>query len=421
VPRHLAGIQFALKTAYATGEMPGGHVVKVTVADFGRRADSPRMGLRVLIVPDKFKGTLTAQQAAEAIARGWSGVGKDDAIELLPMSDGGDGFGAVLSQLLQAEVRTTKTVDAAHRAIAAEWWWDAKSATAIVEAALVNGLSQLPAGKYHPFELDTFGLGEVLKDAVRAGARLCVMGIGGSATNDGGFGVARAMGWEFFNAKSAILERWTDLHTLSQIKIPQRDCWFQEFSVAVDVNNLLLGPEGCTRVYGPQKGLKESDFEFAERCLGCLATIAQQELHLTTANEPGAGAAGGLGFGLRTFLGAKLKPGFELFAQLADLTSRVEKADVVVTGEGAIDEQTLMGKGVGELAALCRKLNKPCLGLAGIVTDEQKARRLFTNVLSMTAVTNADDARANAAKWLEEISRDAALRVRERGLQSASA
>ena len=129
-------------------------------------------------------------------------------------------FGPVLAQLLNAETKSTKTVDAAHRPIAAEWWWEPKSATAIVEAARVNGLAQLPPGKYHPFELDTFGLGEILKDAVRLGAKRCLMGIGGSATNDGGFGVARAMGWEFFNAKSALLDRWTDLHTLSQIKIP---------------------------------------------------------------------------------------------------------------------------------------------------------------------------------------------------------
>lgn len=369
------------------------------------------MGLRVLIVPDKFKGTLTAQEAATAMARGWRGARKDDSIELLPMSDGGDGFGVVLSELLGAETRTTKTVDAAHRTITAEWWWEPKSATAIIEAARVNGLAQLPPGKYHPFELDTFGVGEMLKDAAGAGAKRCVMGIGGSATNDGGFGVARAMGWEFINAKSASLDRWTDLHSLTQIKIPQRERWFEEFAVAVDVNNPLLGPAGCTRVYGPQKGLKETEFEFAERCLGCLASIAQQELHVSTAAEPGAGAAGGLGFGLRTFLGARLEPGFELFAQLANLASRIQNADLVLTGEGAIDEQTLMGKGVGELAALCRKSNKPCFGLAGVVTDEQKARQLFTNVQSMTAVTNVEEAKANAARWLEEIARHAAQAV----------
>jgi glycerate kinase len=161
-------------------------------------------------------------------------------------------------------------------------------------------------------------------------------------------------------------------------------------------------------VYGPQKGLKETDFEFAERCLGTLAAIAQQELHAITATIAGAGAAGGLGFGLCTFLGAKLEPGFALFAKLANFQARLAAADLMITGEGAIDEQTLMGKGVGELALLCREAGKPCLGLAGVVSDEAKARELFKGVHSMVSVTNADDARANAAKWLEEIARRAA-------------
>ena len=363
------------------------------------------MALRVLIVPDKFKGTLTAQNAAAAIARGWSSVRAADTVELLPMSDGGDGFGIVLGALLKAETRVTKTVDAAHRPISAEWWWEPKSATAIIEAARANGLAQLPHGKFHPFELDTFGLGAVMQDAASAGAKRCVMGIGGSATNDGGFGVARALGWEFFNAKSAALDRWTDLHSLTQIKIPQREKWFEDFFVAVDVNNPMLGATGCTRVYGPQKGLKETDFEFSERCLGTLAGLAEQELHLKTAATPGAGAAGGLGFGLATFFGAKLEPGFALFAQLADLHVRLAAADLIITGEGAIDEQTLMGKGVGELAMLCRQLGKPCIGLAGVVTDEPKARKLFYDVRAMVSMTSADDARANAARWLEEIAR----------------
>ena len=369
------------------------------------------MGLRVLIAPDKFKGTLTAQQAAEAMARGWRAARAGDTVELLPMSDGGDGFGVVLGDLLGAELRVTKTVDAAHRPLLAEWWWEPQSATAIIEAARINGLASLPHGKYHPFELDTHGLGAVLRDAAVTGARRCIMGIGGSATNDGGFGVARALGWEFFNAHDAPLERWTELHSLTQIKIPARERWFDEFAVAVDVNNPLLGPTGCTRVYGPQKGLQASDFEFAERCLGTLAAVAQQELHLATVTEPGAGAAGGLGFGLRTFLGARLEPGFALFAQLAGLASRMEQADLVLTGEGAIDDQTLMGKGVGELAQLCRRLNKRCLGLAGVVTDERRARALFTDVHAMTSVTTADEAQANAALWLEEIARRAARAV----------
>lgn len=366
------------------------------------------MAFRVLVVPDKFKGTLTAGEAAAALAQGWRAARHGDEVEELPMSDGGDGFCQVTGDLLQAEVRTTKTEDAAHRPLNAEWRWEPRTRTAIVEAARINGLAQLPTGKYHPFELDTFGLGAVLKDAASEGAHRCIMGIGGSATNDGGFGVARSCGWEFFNAKSAVIDRWTDLHSLSQIKPPQHDRWFEEFSVAVDVNNPLLGERGCTRVYGPQKGLKETDFEFAERCLTSLATIAQQELHTTTALEPGAGAAGGLGFGLRTFLGARLVPGFELFASVAGLASRIAAADVVLTGEGAIDEQTMMGKGVGELAALCRKFGKPCLAVGGVVVNGAGNNALFARTISLTSLTTETDALTHASQWVETAARQVA-------------
>jgi glycerate kinase len=367
--------------------------------------------MKVLIVPDKFKGTLTAQAAAEVMARGWQGGRSGDEMELLPMSDGGDGFGVVISHLLGAGWRTTETVDAAHRPLTAEWWWEPKTATAIIEAARINGLAQLPPGQFHPFALDTFGLGAVLRDARQAGARRCVMGVGGSATNDGGFGVARALGWKFLNDRGVPLERWTDLPALAQIKIPPSALGFEDFSVAVDVQNPLLGVNGCTRIYGPQKGLVPADFELAERCLGSLAGIARRELRLDAAAEPGAGAAGGLGFGLRTFLGAKLELGFELFARLSQLAARIEQADLILTGEGAIDEQTLMGKGVGELAALCQKKRKRCVGLAGVVTDERKARQLFTDVQAMVAITSVAEAKANAAHWLEEIARRAALRA----------
>ena len=147
------------------------------------------MPLRVLIVPDKFKGTLTAAAAANAIAEGWRRRRPEDMITLLPISDGGDGFGAVLAERLGAERRTLKTVDAAHRPIQAHWWYDPHSGRALIEAAAINGLAQLPPGHFHPFELDTTGLGAVLKAAQEAGAREVLMGIGGSATNDAGFGL----------------------------------------------------------------------------------------------------------------------------------------------------------------------------------------------------------------------------------------
>ena len=150
------------------------------------------MPLNVLIVADKFKGTLTAQAAAELIALGWREARPQDSLELLPMSDGGDGFGEVLVRLLKLEERTIATLDAAHTPLQAKWWWDPKTRTAIIESAGIIGLALLPTEKFHPFDLDTFGLGAALQAAADMNATQCLMGIGGSATNDGGFGVALA-------------------------------------------------------------------------------------------------------------------------------------------------------------------------------------------------------------------------------------
>ncbi len=361
------------------------------------------MPLRVLIVPDKFKGTLTAAEATEAMARGWRAARPADTLELLPMSDGGDGFGEIIGQMLGAEPQTVKTVDAANRPVETAWWWHEASRTAVVESARVIGLAMLPRGKFHPFELDTRGLGPVLQAAALRGARRCVVGIGGSATNDAGFGVARALGWQFFNAHEEAISRWSELYSLAVIRPPERIQLFGELIVAVDVQNPLLGPTGCSRVYGPQKGLTE--FEFAERCLGQVARVLEKELHMRHEEEPGAGAAGGLGFGLRSFAGARLEPGFDLFAQTAGLEGRLRRAQLVLTGEGAIDASTLMGKGVGEIANLCLRFNVPCIGLAGAVPDAAQALSRFTVTHSLAPeFATAEQAMREPALWLERLA-----------------
>jgi len=358
---------------------------------------------RVLIVPDKFKGTLTARQAAEAIGRGWAAARPNDSIELLPMSDGGDGFGEILGELLGAEPVTTKTVDAAHRPIESVWQWHESSGTAIIESAGVIGLAMLPPGKYHPFELDTQGLGSVLKAAASRGAQRCLVGIGGSATNDGGFGLARSLGWQFFNGHHEVISRWTGLHDLVVVRPPEQASLFEDLAVAVDVRNPLLGPEGCSRVYGPQKGLTE--FDLAERCLGQLAGVLEKQLQLRHAQEPGAGAAGGLGFGLRCFARARLEPGFALFAGLARLEERVRQAELVLTGEGSLDASTLMGKGVGAIAQLCRGAGVPCIGLAGVVADVARAGATFTAAHALTPeFTSTGEAMTKPTVWLERLA-----------------
>lgn len=367
------------------------------------------MPIRILIAPDKFKGTLTAAQAAQAIARGWHKARPADTLDLLPISDGGDGFGEVLGKLLGARAQSAKTISAAHQPCSTRWWWEAKTKTAIIESARVIGLAMLPAGKLHPFELDTYGLGAVLRAAAKRGAERCIIGIGGSATNDGGFGLARALGWRFVDSDGHELESWTMLHSLARIVPPRRKRLFKLLTVAVDVRNPLLGARGATRIYGPQKGIRPGDFAKAERCLHRLAGLSKKLSGQDFARRPGAGAAGGLGFGLAAFLGARFTPGFELIARHGSLKRRLAEADLVITGEGAIDRSTLMGKGAGQMAELCRKRNIPCVGLAGVVTRSPGLRRRFSHLHALTDLTTPDAAKTRAGFWLEQLAKQAAL------------
>jgi glycerate 2-kinase len=325
---------------------------------------------------------------------------------------GGDGFGEVSSALLGGRVQRTKAQDAAHRPCLAKWWWEPRSRTAIIESAAVIGLAMLPPRRFYPFTLDTVGLGAVVRAAARKGATRCLMGIGGSATNDGGFGLARALGWEFVDRHGRLIERWTELEGLDRIRVPRRRRWFSRCLVATDVQNPLLGRRGASRVYGPQKGLRKQDFGPAERCLGRLAQVVGRQFGRNFARVPGAGAAGGLGFGLLAFLGAELRPGFDLFARQAALARRLRAADLVITGEGAIDRSTLMGKGVGEVARGCRALHLPCIGLAGVVDLGGESADLFTQAHALIELTSVQQAKARPALWLERLAQKVARVLR---------
>lgn len=369
--------------------------------------------MNILICPDKFKGTLTAEEAAEAIARGWRRTRPKDKLRLLPVSDGGDGFGAIMARMLRAKPVKLRTVNAAHEPLESFWWWEPKSKTAIIESAGIIGLAILPQGKFHPFDLNTFGLGAALLAAAKKGAHKAIIGIGGSATNDAGFGLARALGWKFLTRNGGEIIEWIKLDGLARIVRPSGRPLIPSITIAVDVKNPLLGARGCSRVYGPQKGLRSADMKPAEAALRRLATVLKREHNVGDIREPGAGAAGGLGFGLRAFTGAKLKSGFELVARHAGLRSLIRAADLVITGEGALDQQTLMGKGVGEIARLCRRARKPCLGLAGFVEDPRKAATLFTQTGALLDLTDQRRAMTEPAKWLERLAARTAKRPRD--------
>lgn len=377
--------------------------------------------MRVLIAPDKFKGTLTARQATEAIARGWRKARPKDKLTLLPISDGGDGFGAVMGEASKAKPQRLKTVDAAHRPITATWWWQATTRTAIIESANVIGLAMLPPGKFHPFQLDTFGLGAVVQAARDKGARRIIIGLGGSATNDGGFGLARALGWKFLNRTGEEIRSWTELAELQSIQPPVRAFPKGLITVAVDVQNPLLGQRGATRIYGPQKGIRPQDVVAAELCLRRLARVMRQQSGLDFAKLPGVGAAGGLGFGLATFARARFVSGFEVFATQVKLQPHLAKADLIVTGEGALDRSSLMGKGVGQLATLGRAQRLPVIGLAGVIQDRGALGKLFQTIGALTGIAPPEQARRRAGFWLAELAFRVATNMRAQSAQSGLA
>ena len=367
------------------------------------------MSRQILIVPDKFKGTLTAAEAAEAIASGWAAAWQGDQLEQLPMSDGGDGFGEVMAASLGIGERLFPGADAAGREREIPCWLNAECNQAVVETAQSNGFALLPSGRFHPFELDTFGVGQLLIQLGQAGVKTCIAGIGGSATNDAGFGMARALGWRFFDEDGQEIQQWIQLDKLASITQPKPGAW-PSVTVASDVTNPLLGPDGATRIYGPQKGMRVEDFAKADACFNRLAMITAETIGTDFAITPGAGAAGGLGYGLMAFAGATLRSGFEVFSNSTGLESRIAKAELVITAEGAIDEQTLMGKGTGQVAQLCERLAKPCVGLAGQLALGQAERESAANPFYQLAAVVPDlateqESMADAANCLERLAK----------------
>jgi len=371
---------------------------------------------KILIAPDKFKGTLSATEAASAIANGWRSARPDDELIQLPISDGGEGFGSLMAKALDGTETLIPIRDASGREKTVPIWLTPQG-TVLIESANIIGLALIPQPQRDPLTLDSAGLGAALKSDTLTQCQHCIIGIGGSATNDGGFGVARKLGWQFNNETGQKIEQWPDLTSLKTITEPRKGhLWadnLDSVTVAVDVQNPLLGPEGCTRVYGPQKGLEEEDLPRAEAALARLAEVWKSQTGENAATLAGAGAAGGLGFGLHCFAGAKIRSGFEIFAEAVDLSAKLEEVDVLITGEGAMDCQSIMGKGVGELAKMAQINGCRSLGLAGYLDRHSGLEAHFEQCHALTEITSRSEAEQNAAQWLEKLSTEAAKNFNE--------
>jgi len=369
--------------------------------------------MKVLIAPDKFKGTLSAREVAENIAAGLREVFPDAKIDIVPMADGGEGTAEVISQALGGSWLTCKAHDPLGREIKARYAWVDGEKLAVMEMSEAAGMRRLLPGEFDPLRASTVGVGEMILGAAKRGAREIIVGLGGSATNDGGFGMARALGFRFDHEHEQDKIRVTDLIGLSGIRKP-RDLKLPKIVAAVDVRNPLLGENGATRVFGPQKGASEDKIDKLERSLTTLADVVTKEFRFDYRNEPGAGAAGGLGFGLMSFCGAKIRPGFDVVAESIGFATKLKNADLVITGEGSLDRQTLEGKTPAGVARLARRLGKRVFAIVGRATEDRQVRELFDAVYENAQPGMSEkENMARAGELLRENARELAISLTE--------
>jgi glycerate 2-kinase len=326
--------------------------------------------MRVVIAPDKFKGSLTALQAAAAMARGVSHAVPGAMIDQVPMADGGEGTTQALVAATGGSIREAQVTGPLGERVVACFGLLGDGQTAVIEMAAASGLVLVPAEKRNPLITTTRGTGELLLAAIAVGARRVVVGIGGSATNDGGAGFGQALGFRLLdNTGRDLVGGGRNLGRLARIDSAQRRRELDgvEIAVACDVSNTLCGPEGASAVYGPQKGATPEMVEALDRNLAHFAAIVERDLGLAIKDQAGSGAAGGLGGGLIAFASGKLEPGIKLIINAVNLAVRLENANLCLTGEGAIDAQSAFGKTAVGVAQLARSLQCPTLALAGSI------------------------------------------------------
>jgi glycerate kinase len=376
--------------------------------------------MRVLIAPDKFKGSISAIAAAEAIAEGWQRACPEDQLELAPIADGGEGFAATLCSALGGDWITCEALDPIGRPISARYTWIAARQLAVIDMSEASGLWRLTPEERAPLRATTYGTGQLIRDAAARGARSIVIGLGGSATTDGGIGMAVALGYQTLTTDGEELEPIPgNLASLTRI-VKELALELPEIIAACDVENPLLGARGTAHVFAAQKGAMPADVVLLENALESLADAASSDLGCDFRNVPGAGAAGGLGFGLMTFCGAKMRSGFAVVAEVLGLGERIAASDLVITGEGRLDDQTLDGKGPAGVAGMARERGKGVLAFAGSITGEEALAAVFDATFPIADAPMTLDAAMERGAMLLERAAYRAARLFHLG-QSAAA
>ena len=375
--------------------------------------------MKTVIVIDSFKGSLSSIEAGQAAAEGIKRVFPDAVTQVCPLADGGEGTVETLISGMGGAIRNLSVTGPLGEKVNGKYGILDDGVTAVMEMADAAGITMVPPEKRNPMDTTTYGVGELIRDAVDRGCRKFIIGIGGSATNDGGVGMLQALGFEFLDGEGKPvaygaqgLEKLVCIgtqHAMEELK----GC---EFHIACDVKNALCGPEGCSAVFGPQKGadadmIRKMDAWFADYAALAAAACADEKVD---PDYPGTGAAGGLGFAFRTFLHGVLEPGVELILRETKLEDKLQDADVVVTGEGRLDGQTVMGKAPIGVAALAKKHGKRVVAFSGCVTEDARACNdhgidaffpIVRGAVSLEEAMDRENARRNMADTAEQVFR----------------
>ena len=375
--------------------------------------------MKVVVAMDSFKGSMTSMEAGRAVREGILRVLPDTEVIVRPLADGGEGTTEALAEGLGGELVQTEVRGPLGTPVKASYGVIRRTRTAIMEMAAAAGI--LLVGKERrPLDATTYGVGELIKDAVAGGCRNFIIGIGGSATNDGGIGMLTALGYEFLNARgeaagigAGALKEVVSVRT-DRVLPELKEC---SFRIACDVTNPLCGSNGATYIYGPQKGVTEEMREELDAAMAGYAKVCARCTGTDYMESAGAGAAGGLGFAFLTFLNGELQPGIELVMDAVEMEQTIEGAALVFTGEGRLDAQTAMGKAPAGIAKLARKHGAKVIALAGAVADGAETCNehgidaffpILRSVVTLEEAMEPETARQNIRKTTEQIMRLAA-------------
>lgn len=375
--------------------------------------------MKIILAPDKYKGSLTGLEFCNIIEPILKASLNAEVIKV-PLADGGDGTIEVVNYYLKGETIQTEVINPIFKPVTASYLYSEASKTAFIEMAEASGMKLLHPKDQNCMETTTYGTGELILNAINKGAQHIILGIGGSATNDCGIGLAKALGYQFLDKNSnevkPIGRELANIYKIDASQIDKRLSTIK-FQIACDVTNLLYGPNGAAYVYAKQKGASDEEIKYLDFGLQKFSKVLDKHFNIQTQNIEGAGAAGGMGAGAVAFLNGGLLPGIDLVKQIADFDTKLKKADWIITGEGKLDNQTLSGKTISGVLSSAKK-NKirvaAFCGSTDLQPDALNTMGIDYSDSIMSLAKNLDDALANTKQYLEKMTRTFAKKLKNK-------